>query len=85
MVEPDKKEEQFAHRKGAVTQETLRYPLDLESQPFYPESIKFTVYRRHGASLKQIKDKYPDAEIISGGGIRNMNTLELYNLEYFFI
>ena len=27
---------------------------------------------------KEIKDKYPDTEIISGGGIRNMNTLELY-------
>ena len=48
-------EKQFAHRKGAVWHDTLKYPIDLEGQPFYPESIKFTVYRRHGASLKKIQ------------------------------
>ena len=38
-----------------VTNETLIYPIDSAGDEFYPESIKFTIYKRHGASLEKIQ------------------------------
>ena len=55
----EKKKISTIHRK-LVGEETLHYPVDFEGQPFYPESIKFTVYKRHGASLKKIQQKVGD-------------------------
>ena len=30
--------------------------------------------------VKEIKDKYPDTEVIAGGGIRDLNTINLYRI-----
>jgi len=38
-----------------VTNETLIYPIDSVGDEFYPESIKFTIYKRRGASLEKIQ------------------------------
>jgi len=42
-------------------QPTLIYPLDLKEQSFYPESIKFTVYKRQSSSFKKVMKAFEDA------------------------
>jgi len=40
-------------KQGPV--DTLVYPLDVGTQQFYPESIKFTVYERESASMEAVQ------------------------------
>ena len=49
-----------------VTNETLIYPIDSVGDEFYPESIKFTIYKRHGASLEKIQNKLGELANIVG-------------------
>jgi len=65
-------EKQLSHKKGAVSGQTLYYPLDLNSQSFYPESIKFTVYERHGASLAAIKQTISDLATTASNAFNNI-------------
>ena len=40
---------------GDIKYTQLVYPIDMDGQSFYPESIKFTVYKRESASLEAVK------------------------------
>ncbi len=40
--------------KAQSTGSTYYYPVDIQDQEFFPESIKFTVYKRESASLTEV-------------------------------
>ena len=46
-------------KQGPV--DTLVYPLDVGTQQFYPESIKFTVYERQSSSLDEVEKAFKQA------------------------
>ncbi len=53
---------------------TYHYPVDIQDQEFFPESIKFTVYKRESASLDAVyKDVMNAVEELAGGG-KNITT-----------
>ena len=51
----------------------LVYPIDLDSQSFYPESIKFTVYHRESTSLDKI------AKAAKQATDKNFDYMAIYN------
>lgn len=54
-------------------------PTKLLKTPTYPGGLSGPYLIPYTKKLvKEIKDKYPDTTIIAGGGIRNMDTLNLY-------
>ena len=55
-LQVDKRNKREAgHRR--LHESTLVYPQDLAGNEFYPEAIKFTVFKRKGASLEKIQDE----------------------------
>ena len=60
--------------KQQFTGSTYYYPVDIQDQEFFPESIKFTVYKRESASLDAVyKDTMNAVEELAGGG-KNITT-----------
>ena len=59
-------------KQGPV--DTLVYPLDVGTQQFYPESIKFTVYERQSSSMKEVEKAFKQA-----GGEMIDKWLGIYN------
>ena len=75
MAEAQKRERQ------KVTNETLIYPIDSAGDEFYPESIKFTIYKRHGASLEKIQNELGELGNIIGEKFKGTTEANQENIE----
>jgi hypothetical protein len=77
----DKLKKDFTKKVG---QHTLIYPSDSAGDAFYPEAIKFTVYRRLGASLKTIMGALGEVGSSMGAamGLSDKSPTEQLDQEY---